>query len=69
MAIFKANFCKRGKTERSLAKASIRYILKCCSNFGIAPIIDNKTTSCRVRIPVKPAITGLHNEVLILHGV
>jgi hypothetical protein len=26
MAIFKANYCKRGKTERSLAKASIRYI-------------------------------------------
>jgi hypothetical protein len=26
VAIFKANYCKRGKTERSLAKASVRYI-------------------------------------------
>jgi hypothetical protein len=26
MAIFKANYCKRGKTERTLAKASVRYI-------------------------------------------
>ena len=26
MAIFKANYCKRGKTERDLAKASVRYI-------------------------------------------
>jgi hypothetical protein len=26
MTIFKANYCKRGKTERSLAKASVRYI-------------------------------------------
>src|SRR5918912_3269375 len=26
MAIFKDNYCKRGKTERALAKASIRYI-------------------------------------------
>ena len=26
MAIFKANYCKRGRTERSLAKASVRYI-------------------------------------------
>src|SRR5438067_13036637 len=26
MAIFKANYCKRGKTARSLAKASIQYI-------------------------------------------
>ena len=54
---------------RRAEKGFADLILKCCSNFGIAPIIDNKTTSCRVRIPVKPAITGLHNEVLILHGV
>ena len=26
MAIFKANYCKRGTTERNLAKASVRYI-------------------------------------------
>jgi hypothetical protein len=26
VAIFKANYCKRGRTERSLAKASVRYI-------------------------------------------
>jgi hypothetical protein len=44
-------------------------ILKCCSNFGISPIIDNKTTGYRVRMPVKPEIIGLHNEALILHGV
>ena len=26
VAIFKANYCKRGRTERNLAKASVRYI-------------------------------------------
>ena len=44
-------------------------LLKCCSNFDISPIIDNKTISCRVRIPTEPEITGLHNEALILQGV
>ena len=41
-------------------------ILKCCSNFGIVPIIDYKTMSCRVGMPIKPEITGLHKEALIL---
>jgi hypothetical protein len=44
-------------------------ILKCCSNFGITPIIDNKTIGCSVRMPIEPEITGLHKEALILQGV
>ena len=66
--------CGSGESRSALRSAdrcigSRIILLKCCSNFGIASIIDNKTTGCRVRMPVKPETTGLHNEALILHGV
>jgi hypothetical protein len=32
--------------------------LKCCSNFGAIPIIDNKTIGCEPKETEKPEIAG-----------
>ncbi len=38
--------------------AILNALLKCCSNFGSIPIIDNKTISCETKEAEKPDIAG-----------
>jgi len=47
-----------GYREINEAGEEIPILLKCCSNFGAIPIIDNKTIGCEPKEAEKPEIAG-----------
>lgn len=44
--------------EERIHSYEAQALLKCCSNFGAIPIIDNKTIGCEPKEAEKPDIAG-----------